>query len=51
MSGCRHLGTFPAREEVSAQPEKALLEHLGEDLGSQIPPRLVFTGESVDYRS
>jgi hypothetical protein len=30
FSGSRHLGTFPARGEVSALPGRALQEHLGE---------------------
>ena len=28
--GSRHPGTFPVREDVSAPPRRALLEHLGE---------------------
>ena len=30
VSGSRHPGTFPAGGEVSAPPERALPEHLGE---------------------
>ena len=30
VSGSRHLGTFPARGEVSTPPERSLPEHLGE---------------------
>jgi hypothetical protein len=30
VSGYRHLSTLPARGEVSAQPRRALPQHLGE---------------------
>jgi hypothetical protein len=36
---------------VSAPLGRALPEHLGSHLGSQITQRQVFAGESVDYRS
>jgi hypothetical protein len=44
--GFRYLGNFPARGEVSALPGRALPEHLGSHLGSQIQLRLVCTGET-----
>jgi hypothetical protein len=53
--GSRYPGTFPARGEVSAPPGKGLLEHRagvgGKTNWFSDPLRLVYTVESVDYRS
>jgi hypothetical protein len=50
VSGSRHPGTFPAREEVTTPPGRALPEHLGEP--SWVPdPLETCPGEGVDYRS
>jgi hypothetical protein len=49
--GRPHLGTFPARGDVSAPPGRSLQSTWGSHLCSQIPLRLVCTGECMDYRS
>jgi hypothetical protein len=51
VSGSRHPSNFPARGEVSTLPGRVCQSTWGSHLGSQIPQRLVCTGESVDYRN
>jgi hypothetical protein len=51
FSGSRHPATFPVRGQVSAQPRRALPQHLRKTSWFQDPAKVVCTGESVDYRS
>jgi hypothetical protein len=49
--GSRHPGTFLPEERCLARPGRLCHSIWGRHLGSRITPRLLCTGESVDYRS